>query len=332
MLKIYLVIDVIGWVQHKRAKEFIKLNDQKKFKYKIINYSTFISRIEKFIKEKCLIYIFSWRNLDNDMKLIPDQIKNKMIVGITSHYNVGGIKKLSKCMTKNMSFQQRKKKTYNLLNNFKYVSVNSKILQKFLSPKLKSKIFLLENGINHNFFKIPKKIQNSEIVIGWNGKNKNAKNYELLNKIKNFYSKNKNLKFKYLIADRKVSFFNKIKQKLVKDNIVKNFYNKIDYYICVSWHEGTPNPCLEALSCGIPVITTKVGNMPEVIKSSRNGFFVEPNLNSINKILSKIQNIKKYEYKEMSKYSRKKIIQEWTWEKKYKNIENMFLKIIKIEF
>ena len=332
MIKIYLVIDVPGWVQEKRAKEFIKFNKNKEFKYIIIKYAYFISNLKKFQKEKCLIYIFSWRNLDEHMKLIPRKLKNKMILGVTSHYNIGGIKNLSKCMTSKMSFNARKQKTFKLLKNFKYISANSKILQKYLFKNLNYKPYLIENGVNHNNFKILKKRKNNEIVIGWNGKNKNAKNYELLNKIKNFHSKNKNLKFKYLIANRKINFFNKIKQKLVKDNIVKNFYNKIDYYICVSWHEGTPNPCLEALSCGIPVITTKVGNMPEVIENNKNGFFIEPDLNSINKILSKIQNIKKYEYKKMSKYCRKKIIQDWTWEKKYKNVKNMFLKIIKNEF
>ena len=37
MIKIYLVIDVLGWIQEKRAKEFIKLNKNKELNYIIIN-------------------------------------------------------------------------------------------------------------------------------------------------------------------------------------------------------------------------------------------------------------------------------------------------------
>lgn len=332
MFKIYLVIDVIGWVQHKRAKEFILQNKNRKFNYVIITYSNFINNIERCNKENCLFYIFSWRNLDDDINLIPKKIRSKIVIGVTSHYNVGGIKNLSKCMTKNMPIDKRLNKTLKLLRSFKYVSVNSRILQKYLNDKLKYKTFLLENGVDHNYFKISKKNKNKKIVIGWNGKNKNAKNYELLNELKKFHSKNTKLEFKFLVANRKLSFLNKIKNKFTTGNIVKNFYKKIDYYICVSWHEGTPNPCLEALSCGIPVITTKVGNMPDVIEDNKNGFLIEPEINSVNSIILKIQNIQNKHYEKMSKYCRQKIVNEWSWHKKYKNIEDMLMNIIKIEF
>lgn len=38
-----------------------------------------------------------------------------------------------------------------------------------------------------------------------------------------------------------------------------NYYEKIDVYVCASINEGTPNPVLEAMACGIPVISTDVG-------------------------------------------------------------------------
>ncbi len=54
-----------------------------------------------------------------------------------------------------------------------------------------------------------------------------------------------------------------------------DFYHSLDVYVCASRTEGTPNPCLEAAACGLPVITTRVGNMPELIRDGENGFFVE---------------------------------------------------------
>jgi glycosyltransferase involved in cell wall biosynthesis len=54
-----------------------------------------------------------------------------------------------------------------------------------------------------------------------------------------------------------------------------DFYHSLDVYVCASRTEGTPNPCLEAAACGLPVVTTRVGNMPEFIRDGENGFFVE---------------------------------------------------------
>ena len=38
-----------------------------------------------------------------------------------------------------------------------------------------------------------------------------------------------------------------------------DWYSGIDCYVCASEHEGTPNPVLEALACGVPVVSTDVG-------------------------------------------------------------------------
>ena len=43
------------------------------------------------------------------------------------------------------------------------------------------------------------------------------------------------------------------------------YYSNIDICICTSIMEGTPLPLLEAMSCGVPVITTDVGVVPEAL-------------------------------------------------------------------
>jgi glycosyltransferase involved in cell wall biosynthesis len=67
------------------------------------------------------------------------------------------------------------------------------------------------------------------------------------------------------------------------------FYHSLDVYVCASRSEGTPNPCLEAAACGLPVVTTRVGNMPELIRDGENGYFVERDVADIAEKLRRLR-------------------------------------------
>lgn len=47
-------------------------------------------------------------------------------------------------------------------------------------------------------------------------------------------------------------------------------------YILPSYNEGMPMSILEAMSYGIPVISTDVGSIPTVIKNDENGYIIKP--------------------------------------------------------
>ena len=54
-----------------------------------------------------------------------------------------------------------------------------------------------------------------------------------------------------------------------------DWYNTGQVLLCTSFTEGTPNVALEAAACGCMLITTPVGNMPELIRHEENGLLVE---------------------------------------------------------
>lgn len=52
--------------------------------------------------------------------------------------------------------------------------------------------------------------------------------------------------------------------------------NKVDAYILPSYHEGLPISILEAMSYSLPIISTNVGGIPEILKNGENGFIISP--------------------------------------------------------
>jgi len=100
------------------------------------------------------------------------------------------------------------------------------------------------------------------------------------------------------------------------------FYDDVDVHIVGSSDEGTPNPALEASARGRPVISTRVGNMPEFIKDGYNGFLVDRQPEAI---AEKIKYLRKDKVKreEMGRNARK-MAEQWDWRHNIKYWEKMF--------
>jgi len=107
------------------------------------------------------------------------------------------------------------------------------------------------------------------------------------------------------------------------------YYRTLSAYICMSKTEGTPNPALEAGACGIPVISTEVGNMPQLIDNGYNGYLIERDADEM------VDKVKLYRENpdlviEHGKNMRKEIVRNWSWEKQVKNYEKAFEDILSV--
>ena len=67
-------------------------------------------------------------------------------------------------------------------------------------------------------------------------------------------------------ADRKVRF--------IQPYEMADYYKNVDVYITCSYQEGTPMPVVEGMGCGLPIIATDVGIVPEVFGPLQSEFII----------------------------------------------------------
>ena len=84
--------------------------------------------------------------------------------------------------------------------------------------------------------------------------------------------------------------------------------NEHELFILPSLWEGMPKTLLEAMSCGLPVIGTKINGIKEVIKHGRNGILCDPDSGSIRQAIMSL--MEKEEFKKRIGINARKTIEE----------------------
>ena len=77
-------------------------------------------------------------------------------------------------------------------------------------------------------------------------------------------------KVKSLGLEKEVQFLGKVSHEELP-----GYYNMADVFALPSFMEGTPMVLMEALSCGTPVIATKVGGVPDIVVHCSNGIMID---------------------------------------------------------
>lgn len=112
-----------------------------------------------------------------------------------------------------------------------------------------------------------------------------------------------------------IKFYADKQERTIPHDEMQKYYSKIDIYICTSRIEGTPNPVLEAMACGVPVISTDVGIVPEVFGKFQRQFILEKRevdclKATIKSMLSSPENLKRCSQENIRQ------IQNWNWKQK----------------
>jgi len=99
-------------------------------------------------------------------------------------------------------------------------------------------------------------------------------------------------------------------------------------FLVASTEDGTPNGALEAASCGRPIISNHIGNMPEFIRDGYNGFLVDPEPEAYAERLKYLSDHRDI-LKTMGRNARIVVDRWWTWRRQAENYREMFKDIIK---
>lgn len=187
------------------------------------------------------------------------------------------------------------------------------------------------DGVDLTLFK-PKNLERFDdigrrpVVVGWAGNSKWAGEQE---DFKGFHSilmpaieqlRQEGLEFELHLADRQLGF--------ISHHDMPDYYARIDLYICPSKIEGTPNPVLESMACGVPVLSTDVGIVPEAFGPLQMDFIFERSIEGLKEKLRHFY-MKRQELAPILSQENRESIKKWDWSEKTKNFEIFFDEILK---
>ena len=278
-MKIACIVDTLGKVQHKRLCILQKYIDDH-----FEMFSTKTKTKNRRMARCDVVYLSNPSYLVSVPKFSGD-----IFCSITSH----------KCL-------ENKKQFLSTLKRFSRISVNNTILFNEFKNNIE-RLYYTPNGVDRSLFCFSNKSLGSPIKIGWVGNmDRAAKNYENIVLPLTKYKFN-NVVFSILATSK----YDNPKNMLTSEKMLE-YYRSLDFLMITSTTEGTPNPGLEALSCGIPLITTRVGNMIEIIEHDKNGVFCNPIKESFIDAINSISSVSSDKYNSM-RIAANDSMMSWDW-------------------
>lgn len=211
-------------------------------------------------------------------------------------------------------------------------TVGSEKLQAIYSqvPGYPAPTALIEDGVDLHKFK-PLNLERLQevgrraLVIGWVGNSKWAGELEDFKGVHSILKpaierlQSEGIAVTSLFADRQ--------ERFIPHDQMPEYYSKIDLYVCTSKIEGTPNPVLEAMACGVPVVSTDVGIVPQAFGELQKKFIlpersVEALMDSVRAIVQEPELLTRLSQENMER------IKAWDWSSKAEKFGAYFDQLI----
>jgi teichuronic acid biosynthesis glycosyltransferase TuaC len=111
----------------------------------------------------------------------------------------------------------------------------------------------------------------------------------------------------------------------VPDELLPTYYGAADYFVLPSASgEGLPLVLLEAMACGLPVLATKVGGTPEIVKHKKTGVLVPPrNPEAIAEAMSKLL-LNEELGPAIGREARRDVEERFSWESNLRQLEGVY--------
>lgn len=172
------------------------------------------------------------------------------------------------------------------------VAICDKVKQSLIQEyRLKpNEVELVYNGVDTKIF-TPEHKENKEITFISVGTLYKIKNHALLIDAFKILHKNNPESKLIIVGDGELreELINRTKEYGLEKSVlfegnqsnVAKYLHLSDIYCCTSEVEGLPISVLEAMACGLPVITTPAGGVVDIIKDGENGYIINNHPNDI---------------------------------------------------
>lgn len=331
-LRVALIVDVENWSYHNIAKQ-VKSCLEDKMDVDLFFYAYTANAIQLILalKDYDIIH-FMWRG---NVYILSEKEASTYLWQLGMTYEEFKTQNLDKiCITTSVydhlfvEKEDERRMTSCLLDVCDEYTVSSELLSGIYKKRFqKLPLKTVTDGVDLNKF-YPQRLERFEerehknLVIGWVGnsqffgmQDKDLKGVNTILKPAIEELQKEGAAVERYFADRQ--------ERMISHDQMCDYYSKIDVLVCTSLVEGTPNPVLEAMACGVPVISTNVGIVSEALGEVQKQFILEER--SISCLKGAILKMLDHpEYLTQCSQENLEQIKVWDWKRKTQDFKEFF--------
>jgi glycosyltransferase involved in cell wall biosynthesis len=297
--KVALLVDVENWAFWNISQQLVRhLSDR--FEFRVIKAVAFNNLVQAvFAGVGCDVFHFFWR--EDARQLLSDHCRSYVEwMGIPYERFLDNVLRqfaLSTCVYDHLAIEPEERAlrrvVYTDLLDAYYVGSNRLATLYRESPGYPAPAAVLSDGVDRErFYRLNAErfdaVAHRPLVIGWVGNSAwgdGRADYKgvrtiLLPAIERLQAEG--FRVRADIVDRAAG------RSVPHDQMV-NYYRDIDLYICTSSVEGTPNPVLESMACGVPIVSTDVGIVPDAFGPQQREFILHER--SVNAVVAAVKRL-----------------------------------------